>query len=494
METHSFNQADQEIFERARLARDTRYDGRFFIAVRTTGIYCRPVCPANPPRSENITFYPTAAAAAEAGYRPCLRCRPETAPGTPAWAGTSTTVRRGLRLIAGGALDEGNIESLSARLGVSSRHLRRLFRQHLGATPQAVAHTQRLHLAKRLIDETSLPLGHIAEASGFGSVRRFNDAFLNSYGRAPGALRKVSPVAETEADQAVNQPPLSVSISYRQPFDWPALLGYLSHRAIPGVEHIADDRYLRSCQVGDTSGIIEVAADSKPGRLRLSLHGVPISSTLNCVQRIRELFDLEAPVEDITSALGTDPALKKRLAARPGIRVAGAWDGFELAIRAILGQQVTVAGASTLAGRLVSRFGSPIKDFANPHDLSVFPGPEKLANADIESTGVISSRANSIRSLAGAVANGKISLEAPGDPDELRKSLTALPGIGPWTAEYITMRVAKDPDAFPSSDLGLRKALVPGERLTAKQLEKQAEAWRPWRAYAAMLLWQTSTD
>lgn len=486
MEPHSFNPSDQAIFERARMARDTRYDGRFFIAVRTTGIYCRPVCPANPPRSENITFYPTAAAAAEAGYRPCLRCRPETAPGTPAWAGTSTTVRRGLRLIAGGALDDGSIEALSERLGVSSRHLRRLFRQHLGATPQAVAHTQRLHLAKRLIDETRLPLGQIAQAAGFGSARRFNDAFKNSYGRTPGQLRKHAPDTEPPA-----QTPLSVSISYRQPFDWQGMLAYLSHRAIPGVEHIEATRYVRSCQLAGSAGLIEVEADAKPGRLRLSLHGVPIQSTLYCVQRVRELFDLDAPVEDIADALRADKTLKPLVAANPGIRVAGAWDGFELAIRAVLGQQVTVAGASTLAGRLVGAFGTPLKIKTNGPALALFPSPAQLAEADIESIGVISSRANTIRLLSRAVEEGLVNLEDPGDPETLKQGLQAIPGIGPWTAEYVSMRVAKDPDAFPSSDLGLRKSVLPGQRISARDLEQRAEAWRPWRAYAAMLLWQS---
>jgi AraC family transcriptional regulator of adaptative response / DNA-3-methyladenine glycosylase II len=274
-----------EVYERARLSRDRRFDGQFFVGVRTTGIYCRPICPANAPKSENVAFFPTAAAAGEAGYRPCLRCRPECAPGTPAWSGTSTTVTRGLRLIASGALDDGSVEDLATRLGVTSRHLRRLFTKHLGASPLAVAHTQRLHFAKQLIDQTTLPMQDIAIAAGYGSTRRFNDSFVNTYGRSPRELRRVGKDPEEVSDSGS----LSVSLAYREPFDWQALLTFFAARAIPGVEAVTEGRYLRSVCVDGKPGILGLALDE--GRVRLTLHGVDTASMFPIVQRCREMFD-----------------------------------------------------------------------------------------------------------------------------------------------------------------------------------------------------------
>lgn len=481
---------EHEIYERARLARDARFDGRFFIGVRTTGIYCRPVCPANPPKSENVSFFPTAAAAAEAGYRPCLRCRPETAPGTPAWAGTSTTVQRGLRLIANGALDEGNIETLSDRLGVSSRHLRRLFRKHLGASPQAVAHTQRLHFAKRLIDDTRLSLSQVAEAAGYGSIRRFNDAFRNSYGRAPGALRRLGEQTPAEEGAA-----MSVTLSYRRPFDWPALLRYLALRAIPGVEVIDGETYRRSLRLGGSPGIIEIRPDPRRDLLRMTLQGVATSNLFQAVQRARTVLDLDAPVDDIARVLGRDRRLAGRLASAPGIRVPGAWDGFELAVRTILGQQVSVAGATTMAGRLAEAFGEPL-EFATAAESGgprlLFPTPSRLAGARIEDIGVIAGRASAIRSLARMVLGGELDFDDAQDEPTFVDAITSVRGIGDWTAQYLSMRVLKNPDAFPAGDLGLCKAVDPARRLTPAELKSRAEDWRPWRAYAAMLLWQTS--
>jgi len=479
-----------EIYERARLARDTRFDGRFFIGVRTTGIYCRPICPANPPKSENVSFFPTAAAAAEAGYRPCLRCRPESAPGTPAWAGTSTTVQRGLRLIANGALDEGSIESLSDRLGVTSRHLRRLFRKHLGASPQAVAHTQRLHFAKRLIDDTRLPLSRVAEAAGYGSIRRFNDAFLNSYGRAPGALRKLREEIPSEDGAA-----MSVTLSYRQPFDWPAMLRYLAPRATPGVEVVEADSYRRTVAIGDSKGMIEIYPEPRRDRLRMTLHGVTTANLFQSVQRARTMLDLDAPVDDIARALARDRLLARRLESLPGIRVPGAWDGFELAVRAILGQQVSVAGATTLAGRLAERYGEPLDsahDARSGDPARLFPTPRRLAKAPLEELGVIGSRASAIRSLARMVLAGDLDFDDAQDEAAFVARITSIKGIGEWTAQYLCMRVLKNPDAFPATDLGLRKAFEPARRLAPGELNSMAEDWRPWRAYAAMLLWQNS--
>lgn len=480
---------DHQVFERARLARDTRFDGRFFVGVKTTGIYCRPICPANPPRAENVSFFPTAAAAAEAGYRPCLRCRPETAPGTPAWAGTSTTVQRALRLIASGALDGGSVEQLSDRLGVSSRHLRRLFREHLGASPQAVAHTQRLHFAKRLIDDTCLPLAEIADAAGYGSVRRFNDAFRNSYGRAPRELRKAGANAQLPDPSA----PLSVALTGRKPFDWQGILDYLAGRAIPGVECVQGDIYRRSLRSDGRTGVLEIRPGREEGRLKLTLDGVTTAALYPSVQRARDLLDLDAPVADIVESLGDDPLLSDRLKACPGIRVPGTWDGFELAVRTILGQQVSVAAASTMAGRIAATFGDPLNAAQGPESdrpSRLFPTPRQLVSAPLERIGVVRTRAAAIRALSHAVVQGDIDFDAAQDPDRFARRLTEIKGIGEWTAAYLCMRVLKDPDAFPASDLGLRKAIDPDRRLSAGELSNRAENWRPWRAYAAMLLWQ----
>jgi AraC family transcriptional regulator of adaptative response / DNA-3-methyladenine glycosylase II len=480
---------NNEVFERARLSRDPSFDGQFFVAVKTTGIYCRPICPANSPKSDNVSFFRTAAAAGEAGYRPCLRCRPECAPGTPAWAGTSTTVQRGLRLIAEGALDEGNVDQLAARLGVTSRHLRRLFTRHLGASPLAVAHTQRLHFAKALLDQTSLPMREIAVASGFGSTRRFNDTFRKTYGRAPRELRRAR-----ESDLVDSA--FSVQLAYRQPFDWPALLEFFAARATPGVEQVCGDRYLRTITVGDERGIIDVC--DVGGKLLLKLHGIATTSLVAAVQCVRGLFDLDAAIGDVHQVLSRDTALARMLKARPGIRVPGAWDGFELTVRAILGQQVSVRAATTLAARVANRYGPEIDVAISglqqvPNRL--FPGPGKLRRARLESLGITGSRARSIRAVAKATADGHLCFDAAQDPEAFVEALKLIPGIGDWTAQYVAMRALKNPDAFPAADLGLLRAFdTEGrKRMKPAELLQRAEAWRPWRAYAALLIWGSST-
>ena len=343
-----------EVYERARLSRDARFDGKFFVGVRTTGIYCRPVCPAVAPKSKNVTFFPSAAAASEAGLRPCLRCRPECAPGTPAWGGTSTTVRRGLRLIANGALDEGSIEELADRLGVTSRHLRRLFTKHLGASPLTVAHTQRLHFAKRLIDQTRLPMNHVAIAAGYGSIRRFNDTFRKTYGRSPRELRKSS---EEVFDRNTA---LSVRLPYRKPFDWAGMLDFLAGRATPGVEQVSGGAYLRTVSVEGQPGVVEFRHDERDASIRVLLHGIATTAMFRVVQHVREMLDVDAPLSDIADVLGADKQLRLLLRSNPGIRVPGAWDSFELTVRAILGQQISVKAATTLAGRIVLRYGQPV--------------------------------------------------------------------------------------------------------------------------------------
>ena len=475
--------ASNAVYERARLSRDARFDGRFFVGVRTTGIYCRPICPANPPRSDNVTFFPTAAAAGEAGYRPCLRCRPECAPGTPAWAGTSATVQRGLRLISEGALDSGNIETLAERLGVTSRHLRRLFSRHIGASPLAVAHTQRLHFAKRLIDQTDLPMKDISVAAGFGSVRRFNDTFRKTYGRSPGQLRK-SRTAPIRARAP------GLLLPYRKPFDWTQLLAFFAGRATPGVERVVDNRYRRTVQVGDARGVIDVT--DVGGSLLLEVSGLPTESLFLVAQRVRGMFDVDAPIDEITRRLRRDPQLRIWLRSNPGLRVPGAWDGWELTVRAILGQQVSVKAATTFAGRLADKYGDRMTSAGSGEmPQLLFPSPGSLARARLETIGVVRGRAQSIRDLARAVLAGDVIFDGSQPADDFCRALTSLRGIGNWTAEYVAMRALKNPDAFPASDLGLLRAFdsVDGRRLRPRELEARALEWRPWRAYAALLIW-----
>ncbi len=471
-----------DVFERARLSRDPRYDGRFFIAVLTTGIYCRPVCPATPPKRENTRFYPSAAAAGEAGFRPCLRCRPETAPGTPAWQGTSTTVRRALRMIESGALNDSDVERLSERLGVTSRHLRRLFQQTLGASPLAVAHTQRLHLAKRLIDQTTLPLADIATLSGFGSVRRFNDTFSKTYQRSPRELRKRRAAASDDG--------LTLRLPYPDGYDAQGLMRFLGDRAIPGAEASDGTVFRRALRVDGDVGVVEVADAGKALTVRVS--ELDTHRLVSVVQRVRSVFDLDAPMDDINDWLDRDEAI--RLPEPADVRVPGCWDGFELAVRAILGQQISVAAATTIAGRIVERYGDPVAATGYDDIERAFPTPQKLARARFNNLGLVTARIETIRAVSRAVVQGELDLAEDADPELLRRTLLGIRGIGQWTAEYIAMRALKDPDAFPSSDLGLLKGMdkYAGRRLKPKELEQRAEAWRPWRAYAALRLWRLS--
>lgn len=469
---------DDAVCERARQARDPRFDGRFFIGVRTTGVYCRPICPVRIPLAKNVDFYPSAAAAAEAGFRPCLRCRPEASPGTPAWNGSSTTVNRALRLIEAGALDAGSMDALATRLGVGTRHLSRLFQRHLGASPIAVAQTRRLHFAKKLIDETRLPLQDIALAAGFGSVRRFNAVFARTYGRSPGTLRKTG---KTSSDAG-----LQLQLSYRPPYDWPLMLGFLGMRCIPGVEQTDTDCYRRSIRMGGQSGWYELRA-GQGHRLQLSLHHPDSSQLARAVNRIRQQFDLAADPLTINHSLARDELLKPLVNQRPGLRLPGAWDAFELGVRAILGQQVSVAAARTLAGRLAARYGSVTGQFPNGKPMVSFPNAEVLADQPLDGLGLTKKRTQTLQGFARAVARGDLDFDRLDEADSLKQALLKLPGIGPWTAEYIAMRALADPDAFPTADLGLLKATG----FKAATLQARAETWRPWRAYAALHLWQS---
>jgi AraC family transcriptional regulator of adaptative response / DNA-3-methyladenine glycosylase II len=482
---------DVDACYRAFSTRDARFDGRLFGGVRTTRVYCRPICPARMPNRENLTFYATAAAAQEAGYRPCLRCRPETAPEFAAWRGTTNTVSRALSLIDAGALDEGSIGLLAERLGVGERHLRRLFRQHLGASPVSVAQTRRVLLAKQLIHGTRLSMAEVALASGFGSIRRFNEIFQVVFGRPPGALRRVTYADESSGANG----DVTIFLGYRPPYDWPEMASFLKARAIPGVEVVWSDQYARTIEIEGVHGV--VAVEPAPGNaLRIAIRISRLSGLPTIVARVRRVFDVAADPQAICAQLTRDPVLAPLVAARPGLRVPGAWDGFELAVRAVLGQQITVAAATGLAGRLVARYGRPLAGGLEMEGLThVFPRPERLASADLTTLGIPRFRAATLTALAAAVAEDPKILAPGRTVTECVAQLRALPGIGEWTAQYIAMRELREPDAFPAGDIGLLRAMADaeGKRPTSRELFARAEHWRPWRAYAAQHLWATGT-
>ncbi len=477
---------------RALRARDARFDGRFFVAVRSTGIYCRPICPARCPELANIVFYRSAAAAQEAGFRPCLRCRPECSPKLVAWRGTAKTVSRALGLIAGGALDgeRADVGALVSQLGVGERQLRRLFRRHLGASPIAVAQTKRVLFAKQLLHETRLRMIDVSLAAGFGSVRRFNAVFRRLYGRPPSALRRRTSAAAASPHEGSS---ITLTLSYAPPYDWPAMIGFLAARAIPGVEVVEPCRYLRSMDIDGCHGTVEVAPSTRRNALVATICFAAVRALPAIVERIRRVFDLGADVGTITAQLAEDPRLAPLIAARPGLRVPGAWDGFELAVRAILGQQITIGAARRLAAKLVAAHGEPAA-FDAPGLSAVFPRPERLAAAgpvSLASLGMPRARAAALVALARAAAADPHLFDADGDLDTAVARLRSLPGIGAWTAQYIAMRALREPDAFPAADVGLLRAMVGagGARPSPAALLARAEAWRPWRAYAAQHLW-----
>jgi AraC family transcriptional regulator, regulatory protein of adaptative response / DNA-3-methyladenine glycosylase II len=471
---------------RAISTRDARFDGRLFVGVKTTGIYCRPICPARTPKLANVSFYPSAAAAQEAGFRPCLRCRPETSPNLAFWRGTSNTVSRALALIETGGLDEADVEGLANRLGVGARQLRRLFRQHVGASPVAVAQTRRVLLAKQLIHETSLPMAEVAMASGFNSVRRFNETFLQLFGRSPATLRRVRDKTRREAGA------LSVHLAYRPPYDWDAILSFLAARAIPGVEAVSGNIYRRTIEIDDDRGVISVAPADR-NRLSVSVRFPNLATLPSIIARVRRVFDLAADPDMIGAHLSLDPVLAPLISARPGLRVPGAWDGFELAVRAIFGQQITVPAATKLLGKLALAHGAPlpaaIKDVEGLTHL--FPSPSRLAGADLAALGMPKARAVAVSSLAAAIFADPTMFSRGASLDEATAKLRLLPGIGEWTAQYIAMRELREPDAFPAADIGLMRAMATadGRRPSPAELLSRAERWRPWRAYAALHLW-----
>jgi AraC family transcriptional regulator of adaptative response / DNA-3-methyladenine glycosylase II len=468
---------------RALRARDARFDGRFFVAVSSTRIYCRPVCTVKPPKRENCRFYPSAAAAETGGYRPCLRCRPELAPGNSSIDATTRLAQAAASLIEDGTMNGAGVEALAARLGVSERHVRRALGAEFGVSPIEFAQTQRLLLAKRLLTDTTLPVTEVALASGFGSLRRFNALFKERYRLNPKQLRRVAPRPGTAQADA-----LRFELAYRPPYDWPGLAAFLGARAIAGVELVDAKSYRRTVRVvhdrREHFGWIEVAPSLRKPALTVALSPSLAKAAPLVIGRVKALMDLSCHPAEVSGALG------ELAAKQPGVRVPGAFDGFEVAVRAILGQQVSVAAARTLAGRFAAAFGTPVETpFAAL--ACAFPAPERIAvlrAGDIAKLGMPGSRAQTVLSLARAVARDGLELKPHADIESTLDALRALPGIGEWTAQYIAMRALAWPDAFPHTDLGVMKAL--GEKRPQKVLAA-AEAWRPWRAYAVMHLWKS---
>ena len=476
---------NSKVCDRARLARDARFDGQFFIAVRSTGIYCRPICPSPTAKRENVRYFRTAEEAMAAGFRACLRCRPESAPGTPAWKGTGTTVGRALRLIAEGVLKEESVAGLSRRLGVGARHLNRLFWLHLGTSPIVVAKTWRLNSARRLISETDLPMSRVAMESGFRTIRRFNDSIRTRYGRSPSALRRLKSVP-----WKAPQNEYVLRLPYGPPYDWDSILAFLAARAIPGVEEVASGAYRRSFALEGRHGIVEVRQDSKAQGLEVRVRYPEPTVLLWVANRVRAMFDLAGEPATIAEHFRRDPLLRRLVQRYPGLRIPGAWDSFELAIRAILGQQVTVAAASTMAGQIARVLGQPLSILDTGGLSLVFPTPKTLAETNL--TGMPQTRAGAIRAVARAWLTARPESSEIDEP--LLADLARIKGIGEWTVQYIALRALGQPDAFPVNDLVLLRAAGDGRPLTVSSLRDRAERWRPWRAYAAIYLWRSAAD
>ncbi|MEU4516213.1 AlkA N-terminal domain-containing protein [Nonomuraea wenchangensis] len=458
---------------RAVSARDARFDGRFYTAVTTTRIYCRPICPARTPASRNVRFYRHAASAEAAGFRPCKRCRPELSPGDPGWDLRGDLVGRALRLIDDGAADDQGVAGLARRLHITERHLHRLFVAELGAGPLAVARTKRLLLAKQLLTETVLPITDVAFAAGFGSVRQFNATMRETYGFTPSELRATAggrPVAVPDSG-ASGPAPLRLRLHRREPYDVDAVFAFLAARAIPGLESADRTSYARAVPGGT------ITLTPRSDHVALDVAVADTRQLARVVARCRRLLDLDADPEAISEALGRT-SLGPLVAARPGLRVPGTFDGFELAVRAVVGQQVSVAGARTLLGRIVARAAAP---------GGLFPAPGHLMETDLTGLGLTGRRITTLKELAARITAGHLDLDGGQDPAEAVAALLDVPGIGPWTAGYVALRALRDPDAWPAGDLVLRK------RMAALGIpDDETERWRPWRAYAALHLWSSS--
>jgi AraC family transcriptional regulator of adaptative response / DNA-3-methyladenine glycosylase II len=485
--------ADTDLYYRAVQSRDSRFDGWFYTGVTSTGIYCRPSCPAVTPKRSNVRFFPSAAAAQSAGFRACKRCRPDATPGSPDWNVRADLVGRAMRLIGDGVVDREGVSGLARRLGFSERHLHRQLVAEVGAGPIAVARAQRAQTARVLLETTDLAIADIAFAAGFASIRQFNDTVRETFGVTPSELRR-----SRQADPAAAAPPagpgtITVRLPYRRPIDLDAAFEFLAARAVPGIEEWADGTFRRTLALPRGVGIVELSAGHPDGSyVRCALRLSDVRDLPAAAQRCRRLLDLDADPQAVTDALGADPLLGPLVARSPGRRVPGHVDGAELAVRAVLGQQISVPAARTVTGRLVARYGEPLPSGSSGSLTHLFPTPAILAVADFAELGLPGSRRRTLTALATALAEGRLSVDPGADRAELHRLLLELPGVGPWTACYIALRALGDPDVFLPADAGVRQALtrlgLPADPAGAAAL---AERWRPWRSYALFHLWGT---
>jgi AraC family transcriptional regulator, regulatory protein of adaptative response / DNA-3-methyladenine glycosylase II len=472
-------------------SRDARFDGWFFVAITSTGIYCRPSCPSPPARPSRVRFFPTAAAAQRAGFRACKRCLPDATPGSPEWDRRADAVGRAMRLIADGVVDRDGVPGLARRLGYSERHLNRLLLAEVGAGPLALARAQRAQTARILLETTELRAAEIAFAAGFSSVRQFNDTIREVFALAPMALRTRAASRRSPLAVSFGAPgTIALKLAYRSPLRAAELFGFLAARAIPGVEEGDGERYRRTLSLPHGTGIAEVAVDpAADGYLRCLVSLEDLRDLTAAVRRLRRLFDLDADPIAVAEALGADAVLGQSVISMPGLRTPGHVDGDELAFRAVLGQQVSVAGARMVAGRLAREHGRELGE-ASGSLTHLFPTAEAIAALEPEQLPMPASRGAAVVRLASALASGEVTLDAGADRDVVAERLLAIAGIGPWTVAYIRMRALGDPDAFLPSDLGVRRALeargLPGDPRSAASL---AESWRPWRSYALQYLW-----
>jgi AraC family transcriptional regulator, regulatory protein of adaptative response / DNA-3-methyladenine glycosylase II len=465
---------DFESCRRAAESRDARFDGRFVTAVTSTGIYCRPSCPALTPKRENVRFLPTAAAAQREGFRACLRCRPDAAPGSPDWDIRTDVVARAMRLIADGVVDRDGVPGLAQRLGYTERHLGRMLSAEVGAGPLALARAQRAQTARILIETTGLGFAEIAFAAGFGSVRQFNDTVREIYGRSPSELRKPGS-AQSGTEKTPSEGTISVRLPYRAPLHAESLLEFLAARAVAGIDAVSGDTYHRNLRLPHGPGA--VALTPAAGHVAATLRLADVRDLAPAVARGRRLFDLDADPEAVDSVLGRDPAFAPAVRKEPGVRVPRAVDGFEIAVRAVVGQQISVVAARRVLAQLVRG--------------DCFPTPHELLELPDAAFAMPGARRETLRTLARTVAEGELDLDGGTDRDETVARFTELPGVGAWTAQYVAMRALGDPDAFLPTDLGVRRAAkaagLPDE---PKALAAHAERWRPWRSYAVIRLWR----
>jgi AraC family transcriptional regulator of adaptative response / DNA-3-methyladenine glycosylase II len=487
---------DFERCYRAVQSRDERFDGWVYAAVTSTGIYCRPSCPAVVPKRAHVRFYPTAAAAQVAGFPACRRCRPDAVPGSPEWDLRADLAARAMRLITDGAVDREGVPGLARRLGYTARHLHRRLMAEVGAGPLALARAQRAHTARLLVETTAVPFAQVAFAAGFASVRQFNDTVRAVFATTPTELRRrVAPTPVPARAGPVPPGTITLRLPYRAPCDVASLLRFFEARAVPGVEEVVGQVYRRTLRLPHATGVVELSDGGGHVACRLRLDDLRDLGT--AVGRCRRLLDLDADPVAVAQLLGADPLLGALVRECPGRRVPRTVDGAELAMRAVLGQQISVAGARTLAGRLAARYGEPLTA-ADGGLTRLVPEPAALAEADPRDLGMPARRAGTLTCVARALAAGELALDPGVDRRAAAVALRALPGIGPWTSAYIALRALGDPDAFPSSDLGLRKAAgrlgalgAWGDPTRSAALARLAECWRPWRSYAAEYLWST---